>query len=238
MEENMRKIEPINLMKGLDIQFADDGTWLAFKDAKGSSQVIRLENIPEVSGRINNTIIQRWSIERREEHNAQPASAAKPPRISKLDQHRFVCEQCWTNAETGYLELCTVGEKIRLDETSAPPPAEELEALILAHLQNACYIPEKEEQIITHTMSVLIRARERELLERCELAEGVAKKQSHSIAKLDNQLQSLLEKLEGLVDRWDTAQIEFNNLGEPERAEEAGNSADELRALLASHWPA
>lgn len=51
---------------------------------------------------------------------AQPASAAKP-HISKLDEHRHVCEQCWTNAETGYLELCAVGEKIRLDETAAKP---------------------------------------------------------------------------------------------------------------------
>jgi hypothetical protein len=66
------------LMKGLSIQFGEDGTWLAFKNSRGDSQVICLENIPDSSGRIENTVIQQWSRDiRARVLAAQPTPAPK-----------------------------------------------------------------------------------------------------------------------------------------------------------------
>jgi hypothetical protein len=55
------------LMNGLEINFASDGTWLAFKDSRGNSSVIRLENIAAANGHIIGTPIQKWSEDRRSE---------------------------------------------------------------------------------------------------------------------------------------------------------------------------
>lgn len=65
----------IPLMNGLDIKFGDDGTWLAFKDSKGNSSIIRLESLADASGRIIGTTIQEWSKDRRRELIAGGAAA-------------------------------------------------------------------------------------------------------------------------------------------------------------------
>lgn len=52
----------------------------------------------------------------------KPAEEQPTKKIRLLDQHRHVCEQCWTNAETGQLELCQEGWKIMQDERAAPQP--------------------------------------------------------------------------------------------------------------------
>jgi hypothetical protein len=64
-----QKIGPttFKLMTGMEINFAGDGTWLAFKDSDGDSAVVRLENIASASGRIVVTTIQKWSEDRRKE---------------------------------------------------------------------------------------------------------------------------------------------------------------------------
>ena len=66
-----QKIGPttFKLMKGMEINFGDDGTWLAFKDSSGNSGVIRLESIAAASGRIIGTAIQKWSEDRRKEYS-------------------------------------------------------------------------------------------------------------------------------------------------------------------------
>lgn len=63
-------------------------------------------------------------------------------------------------------------------------------------------------------------------------------KLSERFAEVQCMDAALRQELEGLADKWDFEQIELNNQGEPERAEEAGRSADELRALLAKHFGA
>jgi hypothetical protein len=78
MTTETKAVKPIELMKGLEIQFANDGTWLFFKDSRGSSSALRLENLSDSSGRIVNTTIQKWSEDRRAEPNQQE-------KIARLD---------------------------------------------------------------------------------------------------------------------------------------------------------
>lgn len=35
---------------------------------------------------------------------------------SKLDEHLKTCPMCFTNCETGYLELCSVGESLEAED--------------------------------------------------------------------------------------------------------------------------
>jgi len=60
------------LMDGLEINFANDGTWLAFKDHRGNSAVIRLESVVTAQGIINSTIAE-WTKDRRAQYIAQDA---------------------------------------------------------------------------------------------------------------------------------------------------------------------
>jgi hypothetical protein len=95
----------IKLMEGLEIKFGDDGTWLSFKASNGISSVIRLESLSDASGHIIGTAIQKWSEDRRKEHNAATPPAKGAPTLDLLP-----CGHTKDNWHEGYMSVRRKGD--------------------------------------------------------------------------------------------------------------------------------